>query len=765
MLGLGSMAVQLRACHCRACLRATNTVIRRATTTTATNPRRRKVLASDVFTACYTAVMATAAVLDARRKNERRRELDGKIAEAKSTLAAMLEQSAARDLAKIVDSPYPDFLDTPPPERLDVLNRINNQRRQDWRGRDQIRHNRLVLIQELRVSLGLGWSTHTPDGTTTLAKWEEVLAAEEKEMPISAPREPQSEKHMEKYSDMVNDLVDRLLAEAWYTSEMQAPGSQPSPSSPDSANTMIRMLRSDGYPSYAHPDLNRRETIEQRARLNELNLRILNDWAPPLRVHYVAKICYNLLVCGTPPSIENYNTLILGFSLLGEHNLSQAVVDSFLFVSSLKPTQATYLCLLHHYRLKGDGVGFHGVIRRLCGHDHRGIGLMRRSEAAVARDPLLRRWAATQDVALVKGHYVQRAPFTKDLAEAMLEGLIDFDMLPAGARLLAVCLAEQWYFNSELLWRLFHSCLVVVDTTAANIIIHGLVHNIDKASLLLLGPSPVHYPVVRQLRHLLNICQATRLPRDDGADSCEFQSPRPNTGQPRRAELNHLVTAIWIRETWHYCVNLDWVLRKARQALSDDGPLSERLDAVLRALNREAERPWRKMEKVERNQRLARLAWLATEIEASNHLVGKVEYGIAVALANLTPKKLRTRAQFSRQVPLEKRMKLALRYAAPGTLEYRVGLCFELSKEIDHQLKLALIEALPPSYAQGLEQMQTDSGDVALGRVVSYVEHYLANLKTREARAWRRERPDPFSRLLQALPKPNFSFWKTSASF
>ena len=63
-----------------------------------------------------------------------------------------------------------------------------------------------------------------------------------------------------------------------------------------------------------------------------------------------AKICYNLLVSDVPPGIRNYNSLILGFSELNEHNLARAVVDSFLFKSQLKPTRATMLCLLQHYQ-------------------------------------------------------------------------------------------------------------------------------------------------------------------------------------------------------------------------------------------------------------------------------------------------------------------------------------------------------------------------------------------------------------------------------
>lgn len=315
MLGLWSMAAQLRACHCRACLRATRTAARQVTTSatgTASNPRRRKVLASDVFTACYSAIMATAAVIDAGRKDRRRRELDRKIAEAKSSLACLLEESAGRDLAKLTESPYPDVPYSRPLEKADVLNDICKLDADFLRDLQQKRKDRLIAAQHVRTMLGLSWNPTLPETRkTTLAKCEEVIMAE-KGRNLDR-REPQTETHMAKITDMITDLVDRLMAEAWWSSEIEAPGSHPALNSPDSAATMIRMLRSDGYPSYAHPDLDPAATIEQRERLNDVNVSILSDWVPPLRERYAAKICYNILVCGVPPRNSELQHVDPGF--------------------------------------------------------------------------------------------------------------------------------------------------------------------------------------------------------------------------------------------------------------------------------------------------------------------------------------------------------------------------------------------------------------------------------------------------------------------
>src|SRR4051794_7375173 len=77
---LWSRVAQTRSsCHCRSCLNAATTIARRATTAAS----RRGLKVGDLFTACYSAVLATAAVADARVKDDRRKEWDRLIAEAK----------------------------------------------------------------------------------------------------------------------------------------------------------------------------------------------------------------------------------------------------------------------------------------------------------------------------------------------------------------------------------------------------------------------------------------------------------------------------------------------------------------------------------------------------------------------------------------------------------------------------------------------------------------------------------------------------------
>ncbi|KAK4241374.1 hypothetical protein C8A03DRAFT_12348 [Achaetomium macrosporum] len=759
MLGLWSMAAHLRACHCRACLRGANTAARRATTTSArSNPRRRKVLASDVFTACYSAIMATAAVIDAGRKDKRRRELDRELADARSSLAALLEESQSRDLAKVITSAYPSLPDSSPLEKLAVLKDICKLEPDYLRGLDATRKARFKKRNDLRKMFGLpGWKILEYDiEHSTLARCDEVMDAEAKDLSL-VHQEVMDEEGLAKVTDMIADLTDRLLTDAYWVSEAEAPGTHPALESPDSARTMIRLVKSSGYPSYTHPHVDPRETIEQRARMNELNVKIMADWATPRREHYLAKICYNLLVCGVPPGIQNVNTLILGFSLLCEHKLAEAMVEYF-HSSSMRPTEATFLCLLHHYRMKKDIVRFHDLIRRLFAYNSAGIGLMRRTADDVARDPSLRAWAKTADVRFVDGHYVQRAPLTRNLAEAMMEGLIDFDLLHEAARLFSVCLGEKWTISKDLMWKLFHSCLTFLDTAAARVIVRGLLNNIDQASSLLLGPDAIGPGLVRQLRHLLNMWQATTLfpgviANEEVDDICQRCDPRRRT---EKSNLDHLVTAIWIRETGHHNIHTTLWLKQAKRRLSADGPLSERLDKAHFALDLAINRPREKMFKAERIQRVARLEWLRVETSESQKKILDLETAICSILAEQAPRELRdARLLFDPDLPIKQRIAMALAIGTPGTVHHEAAMCFARSREIDWQLKEALLQALPLPLAKDLLETRNASGDVPLGRIVACFEQYLAEFKAEQDK---QERASPLARLVSGL-----SLWPRSS--
>jgi hypothetical protein len=368
---------------------------------------------------------------------------------------------------------------------------------------------------------------------------------------------------------------------------------------------------------------------------------------------------------------------------------------------------------------------------------------------------------------MVKDHYVERAPFTQNLAEAMIEGFIDFDMCKDAAKLFTVCLSEGWTVNRDLMWRLFHSCLTLSDTAASKMIVRGLLDHIDQASLLLLGPEGISPALVRQMRHLLNVWQAASLSRDesrrsgDGGDDI-FQT---TTRQLERSKLTHLTTAIWIQEQMHHARVMRWWLRRVRHQLSDTRmPLAQRLDRANHVLDLAISFPQRKMAKSDLVRRVSKMDWLATQAVVSRLRIQNAAAVIARVAVRETPRALRAPGvhSFDPTVPAAVRLGRALPFVTPGTAERAAALCFERSRRIDQELRVALLDAMPQTLARALWETRSASGDVPLGRIHAYFSQYLAGLRSRIAWDASRARRDMIGRLLSRFSPARLKLWASS---
>ncbi|KAK0634629.1 hypothetical protein B0T17DRAFT_586402 [Bombardia bombarda] len=685
MQGIWSTASQLWGCHCRICLSATNTVARRAASTIAR--RRHKNLTNEIYTAFYSTVVATAVVVDAGRKNERRRELDRQIAEAKSRLATAMEQSASRDLEHIVSSAstYSDeFFRYVPPGKEAVLVSICNTKTPVLLDRIGARYKRWRDISKVREVHGLKLHVYDGVGTASLATCQNAVASEEGNLAFSQ-REPVTELQFSMMTDMINDLVDGLLEEAYRETENQAPFARRHPSNPDSAWNAIRRLRSEGYPRYSHPSLDPEGAKKDRLKLDQTNSEIMAGWDIWRRENYVAKICYNLLVSNTPPGIESYNTLMLGFTKLGEHRLADAVAYSFLDKSHLKPTQATLLCLLHHYRLKKDVIGFRRVIRRMTGYDRRGIGLRRREVTWLGyRPPLsVQDWFNHRDVTVKQGYAIELPKFDAPVFEAILEGLIDFNMLGHAARLYVACLREKVAVSYTLVAELLHACINLFDDMATQTLIHGFLAHIDETTSMILGPpTRVRSKIVRRLRLLLNV----RSVRSNIASGTAYSRNAVDRHTPSYyypynppERLVEFATALWIHQVQDDLYRMSHILIQVKRTLSQ--PLStERLDHTIRLFDKRIANRERDMAKDETIKKIALDHWL------HNQLVASID-GRNVA-EHPSPSLINDEAfdgYWHEQ--------------APDTVESPASACFAKSRDINACLREALLEALPPTPA------------------------------------------------------------------
>ena len=463
--------------------------------------------------------MATAAVLDAKNKDSCRKELDQKIRDGKEGLATLIGKSTSRDLSRAAAEyafSFPAPVNSSLHNALYTLDALYLKPEVlSWR----LRRARRRRLRSEYLRRGLLFKKQSTWWLTP-PKMDEVQAylAMEECMPDIDQREPTSAVQITKATEMIEDLVDRLLFEAY---QDNGTGAAPPQGSLDSGWNTIRMLRSDGYPRYSDPKINRESSVQSRQGLNAVNRGLMAEWGAlrdqkPMtyaeyyqrREHFIARLCYNLLVAPVPPGIHNYNALISGLSWIGEPQLSQAVVDSFLFKSHLKPTQMTLVSLLNHYRLQKDTLGFYRIVRRLTGHDPRGVGLRRRTSEDVEMASNSLEWAQASDVAVSCGYVVERPPLSRPLLEALLDGFIDLQETRSAARLLVACMQEGWALGTRYLARVVWLCLYNFDYRAAQTLLRGFLYNIDTTISLLLGDSmskPQSLP--DKLLHLIDLAE------------------------------------------------------------------------------------------------------------------------------------------------------------------------------------------------------------------------------------------------------------------
>jgi len=593
--------------------------------------------------------MATAAVTDAFYKDRRRSDLDLQIAETKTKLARLMEHTMASDLARLYESSpkyYDAFVDLSPPEddplhMFASYSRLRLAQKPTW----EVPREKLKLRTTRKRIFFPKWGDNWVARSQSLALCSQAITAEE-DLILLREREPSTDKQFLKATEMVNNLVDELLRVAYDETEAEAPGMHPGLRSPESAYNMIRMLRSDGYPSYQHPNIDPEKTARVRARVNELNkenMAAFAQWclrreqSPRNREHYVAKICYNLLVSDVPPGIRNYNSLILGFTELNEHNLARAVVDSFLFKSQLKPTRATMLCLLQHYRLKQDIFGFQNIMKRLLGYDDRGIGIRRKSMHQIQLGtPGLTRWVRKPKVAINGDYAVELPRLDWAFYEVMIEGFLDFSFVQEALDLFLICLRNNFIPRGGLVNKVFHACIESVDPTITHTAVNGLISNIEQTVSMLFERRLGDFTsqVSRKIRRLLSLRSAQLIDIGSGDLWAVTKLDDPLSIDP----VSQLVTTTYISclegEVEYWTKLLTRIQEKVFNPDPELGrprPFLQRLDLAIEVIDKALERPKFYARENDHYQRMGKIEWLRKQCNASAENVSQLEemiYGI-----------------------------------------------------------------------------------------------------------------------------------------
>ncbi|KAL7623641.1 hypothetical protein AAE478_005193 [Parahypoxylon ruwenzoriense] len=471
-------------------------VLRRSTTVAS----RRKVSAADLFTACYTTILGTATIIDAQRKNARKRELDEKLerARAASGSFAVQESPGQRNFGSIANADAADnaqYYSPRPPW---------------WEP-----YTASTLFPELAPMCEI---TRRPlprqSWIQTQLEWAQVEAAivQGERDPGYILREPKTDWELQRTTAAVVSLVNRLL---W---QSRAGGSTRPQDNEDASwefgrtedailEELRRELQTSHYPSYEHPSQNIEDAARTRFLLGESIRRIFNQASGSKEI--VGKICYNLLTVKTPPSIHTYNTLIAGFNRIQRPDLAQIVVDSYFLRTAWPATQQTIVCLLNHYRATNNVEGMRDTIKRMRGVKDTGLRFRIISKDAIYTKEWLV-WA-TENCASRKSAFVERARRGDEVFNSIIKGWLHYGEVGNACMVFIACLRNGGTVTTQTLQELFTACLAAVDFTAVRRLVRGFAKNtrrfIDLVHKIIhQEPVATTRQVVISLHHILDIC-------------------------------------------------------------------------------------------------------------------------------------------------------------------------------------------------------------------------------------------------------------------
>ncbi|KAG5998304.1 hypothetical protein E4U43_002443 [Claviceps pusilla] len=468
MQSLWARAGQAHHCGCRACSTGVGSIGRRATGVAG----RRKATFAEIVTACYSSVFATAAIVDAVRKNDRRKELDRQLEEARRELSDLQERSSN-------STPTSSHLTI---DQMDALWRTLKGIYRDRPFMKEIHKPATVTASELIKSLKTDFYHAVSEPTlramrkTNYEQLEREIAAEEVHGHFH-DREPRSQTQLRQDSLSTEHLVQQLLRRA----EIFDNGATQS-----SAFDQARQLAERGCSDYSFPSIDPERAVRNTSSLNN-QLRALVSAEHLSFKERIGRICYNLLVSAYPPDMRTYNTLIVAFDKHGYHAFSDALVYSFFHRRLLRPTPSTYAAVLNHYKSTNNHGQFLRVISCLAGLDKlTGAKIRRRHIRDVAQVPLLRAWAADTRLRTQTGQWIwEHGPLSTRLVEMTLQGLVHFKLFADAATLFLSCVRSGVVLSTQTMTHLFDECVAALDWKAAVRMVRGLMFSLQAWKTLL----------------------------------------------------------------------------------------------------------------------------------------------------------------------------------------------------------------------------------------------------------------------------------------
>lgn len=471
MKSLLSKAGQAHRCGCRACSTVVSGFGRRVTAA----PRRKATFA-DIFTACYSSVFASATIIDAVRKEERKQELDRQLEEVRTELAELKVQPH-RDDTDVLSS-----LSWLPDGQMETL---WDSMKEVWLLRPYMKevHQPATLsISELRARLQREHYNTLNAGQISEARREEdpdfldflekAMIFEETEHSISR-RGPRERKHLHWFSKHIEIMIGRLMSERSVWARHRNRDQSPSFGE-------AQQLLDQGFPRYKLASVAPDAARESSVSLNHANREVLADEKLPY-MERVGRVCYNILVSAYPPDVHSFNALILAFDRVPAlRPLNRHVIDGFFYRTYFVPTPTTYPVILRHWRRR-DKLPFLTAIARMVGLDVSvGAKFRRRHIDDVDEDPLLQVWALQTGKRTWTGDYVyEHAPLNRLMVDEILQGLLSFQMFDAAVSFLGSCVKAGVELTSRIVKQVLDECLYALDWSGGVRLIKLLANDAD----------------------------------------------------------------------------------------------------------------------------------------------------------------------------------------------------------------------------------------------------------------------------------------------
>ncbi|OAA41355.1 hypothetical protein NOR_05433 [Metarhizium rileyi] len=458
-------------CGCRACSTAVGVAGRRATGAAG----RRKATFAEIFTACYSSVFATAAIVDAVRKDDRRKELDRQLEEAKRELGELLERS--NPISPKTEANTSDISI----KQMDIL----------WKSLKAIYQNRPymkeidkpAMIDASELVANLKENYYNAEGEYYLRsssqidyeQLERAIMDEEQDSRISS-REALNQIQLLRESQSVEYLVRQLLrrAELIDTDLNECP-----------SFTEARGLTERGYPNFSFRSVNPGKASKNTIALNRQIRHLVNtndlSWK-----EIIGRVCYNIFVSAYPPDMHTYNTLIVAFDRAGRHAFSDALVYSFFHQRLLKPTPSTFTAILNHYKITHNHGQFLRTLACLTGLEEKYGGKMGRRHVKDIELWGMEKLAANTSLRTRTGNWVwEHVPLNIPLVETVLNGLLYFKLFDEAASFFVSCMRAGVSLSSRAVKQLFDECVAALDWRAAVRLVRGLSNGQKRWEVLL----------------------------------------------------------------------------------------------------------------------------------------------------------------------------------------------------------------------------------------------------------------------------------------